>query len=227
MNRILIFGPHPDDIEIGMGGTVLNLVETGFEVYLCDMTNGEPTPMGTVKKRMQERKKATGILGVKDRFLIGLKNRFVFDSTESRKKVAELIRKVKPDIIFVPQENDAHPDHIATTKIIEAARFYSKFTKTKWKGQPHYPKRIIYYIASHLRTVFKPDFLVDISPYMEKKLELVKAYKSQFIENEKNTRAPEYLRNIAAYYGRMIGVEYAEGFIMKEIPGFSNLKNFL
>ena len=227
MKRVLIFGPHPDDIEMGMGGTVFNLNDNGYEVFLCDLTNGEPTPNGTVEKRLAEREIATKQLNIKKRFLLNLPNRYLFDSIDSRRMIAEVIREVKPEILFVPHWNDAHPDHIATCQICEAGRFYAKLTKTNWKGEPYFPKRIIYYIASHLKTVFKPDFIIDISKYIEQKLDLINVYESQFAANNRVEEVRNKLRTLAAYYGRLIGVEYGEGFIMKEIPGLNSLKEFL
>lgn len=227
MKTILIFGPHPDDIEMGMGGTVLNLIDHGFDVHLCDLTNGEPTPHGTVEKRLKEREEATRILGISNRYLLDLPNRYLFDTKQARIKAAEIIRKVKPEILFIPQALDAHPDHLAASQLCEAARFYAKLTKTDWAGDPHYPNRIIYYIASHLRTVFKPDFIIDISPYMEKKLKIIDAYKSQFLENGKDAYAKQKLSSIAKYYGGLIGTQFGEGFLMKEIPGLKSITEFI
>src|SRR6476659_4573015 len=129
MASILIFGPHPDDQELGMGGTIARLVKQGHRVHLADMTNGEPTPHGSPEIRAKESSQAAKILGV-DSTLVGLKNREVNHNLESRHKVAAIIRAHKPDWLFVPYPIDAHPDHVAVTRICEDARFDAKLTKT-------------------------------------------------------------------------------------------------
>src|SRR4051794_13507046 len=118
MASIVVFGPHPDDQELGMGGTIARLVKQGHKVHLADMTNGEPTPHGSVEIRAKESAEAARILGV-ERTLIGLVNREVTHNLESRHKVAAIIRAHKPDCLFVPYPIDAHPDHVAVTRICE------------------------------------------------------------------------------------------------------------
>src|SRR5262249_23256195 len=113
MACFLVIGPHPDDAELGMGGTIARLAQQGHKVHLIDMTNGEPTPHGTPEKRAAEAASAALVLGVA-RTLLGLKNREVTHSLESRHKLAALIRIHKPDALFVPYPIDAHPDHVAT-----------------------------------------------------------------------------------------------------------------
>src|SRR5580765_2954136 len=112
MASILVFGPHPDDEELGMGGTIIKLVSHGHAVHLVDMTNGEPTPKGSPEIRAKESAAAAKVLGV-DRTLVGLTNRQVTHDIESRYKVAAVIRKHRPSILFVPYPVDAHPDHVA------------------------------------------------------------------------------------------------------------------
>lgn len=139
---ILAISPHPDDVEGGMGGSIIKFLKLGHEVHIVDLTDGEPTPHGTPEIRREECKKATDLLGLTNRTTLDLPNRYLFDNVESRKKVAEVIRVVKPDILFLPYWEDAHPDHIQTTQIGEAARFYAKLTKTDLAGEPWYPGRL-------------------------------------------------------------------------------------
>ncbi len=162
MASILVIGPHPDDQELGMGGSIAVLVGQGHRVHLVDMTNGEPTPLGTPEKRAAESAAAAKILGV-ERTLVGLPNRQVVHSVEARYRVAAVIRRHRPDWLFVPYPIDAHPDHVAVTRIAEDARFDAKLTKTDIPGEPCYPKRIIYYYCTHLRMNFQPSFCLDIS----------------------------------------------------------------
>lgn len=220
MASILIIGPHPDDQELGMGGSIALLVSQGHRVHLVDMTNGEPTPLGTPERRAAEAAAAAKILGV-ERTLLGLPNRQVVHSIENRHRLAAVIRVHRPDWIFLPYPVDAHPDHVAVTRIGEDARFDAKLTKTDIPGEPCYPKRIIYYFCTHLRMNFDPTFCLDISAHMDTKLAAVRAYASQFIDNQ--SPAPEMLRTLNGYFGGRIGTAYAEPFFTHEVLGFGGL----
>jgi bacillithiol biosynthesis deacetylase BshB1 len=215
---ILVIGPHPDDQELGMGGTVARLVSQGHRVHLVDMTNGEPTPHGSVETRAKESTEAAKILGVQ-RTLLGLPNRQVVHNIESRHKLAALIRVHKPNVLFLPYPIDAHPDHVAVTRIGEDARFDAKLTKSNIPGEPWHPKRIIYYFCTHLRLNFVPSFCIDISEQMDQKMSAVAAYKSQFQTSE----IPDMVRNTCAYFGGRIGSKFAEPFYSHEVLGFSGL----
>src|SRR3954468_1513372 len=182
MASILVFGPHPDDQELGMGGSIVRLTKQGHAVHLVDMTTGEPTPLGSEELRAKEKAKAAQILGV-ERTLVGLPNRRVTHDLESRYKVAAVIRKHRPNWMFVPFPIDAHPHHAAGTGICEDARFDSKLTKTDIPGEPWHPKRIIYYYCTHLRMNFQPTFCIDISAEIDRKMESLACYASQFTRN--------------------------------------------
>src|SRR6185437_9456380 len=169
MASIVVVGPHPDDQELGMGGAIARLARQGHTVHLIDMTNGEPTPFGSVETRAREAAAAADVLGVK-RTLLGLTNRQVTHDIQSRHALAALYRVHRPNVIFVPFPIDAHPDHVAVTRIAEDARFDAKLTKTNIPGDPWYPKRIIYYYCTHLRMNFVPTFCLDITAQIETKL---------------------------------------------------------
>src|SRR5205085_8475344 len=182
MASILVVGPHPDDQELGMGGSIALLRSQGHAVHLIDMTNGEPTPHGSLELRAAESAAAAKVLGV-GRTLLGLKNREVTHNLESRHKLAALYRVHRPNVIFLPYPIDAHPDHVAVTRIAEDARFDAKLTKTDIPGEPWYPKRIIYYYCTHLRMNFVPTFCLDVSDQMERKMRALACYESQFRSN--------------------------------------------
>ncbi len=222
MANILVVGPHPDDQELGMGGTILSLAAQGHNILLLDMTNGEPTPLGSPEQREIEWTKAAEILGVKRR-LLGLPNRFVTHSVEARHKVAGVIREHQASIVFLPYFEDAHPDHIAVTRIVEDARFDAKLSKIDLPGDPIYPKWMIYYYCTHLRHVANPSFCLDISAYMDKKIEAIEAYETQFVLPEKNRKVVAWLRQMNGYMGSRIGVDYAEPFFMREPMGLNSL----
>jgi bacillithiol biosynthesis deacetylase BshB1 len=221
MANILVVGPHPDDQELGMGGTVIRLAQQGHNVLLLDMTNGEPTPLGTPEQREIEWTHAAEIMGVKRR-LLGLPNRSVMHTLEARHAVAGVIREHQADLVFVPFEQDAHPDHRAVTRIVEDARFDAKLTKIDLPGEPCYPKWLFYYYATHLRWVADPSFCLDITKQMDAKEAAIKAYETQFVLPEKNRRVVEWVRDFNSYMGSRIGVEYAEPFFTKEPLGLTS-----
>jgi bacillithiol biosynthesis deacetylase BshB1 len=201
-----------------MGGAIARFASQGHRVHLVDMTNGEPTPHGSVEIRARESAAAAKILGV-ERTLLGLKNREVVHNLESRHKLAALIRVHKPNVLFVPYPVDAHPDHVAVTKIAEDARFDAKLSKSNIPGDPWHPKRIIYYFCTHLRLNINPSFCIDISDKMETKMRAVAEYKSQFLSAE----IPDMVKTLAAYFGGRIGTKFAEPFYSHEVLGFGGI----
>ncbi len=220
MSQFLVIGPHPDDAELGMGGTIALLQGQGHQVHLLDMTNGEPTPLGDPRTRAAEAAAAANILGV-TRSLLGLPNRQVVHNLENRHRLAAALRQFRPEVIFLPYPIDAHPDHVAVTRLGEDARFDAKLTKTDIPGQPCYPKRILYYFCTHLRLNFNPVFCVDISGHMEQKMRAIEAYHSQFIAN--SSPVPQMVRTLNGYFGGRIGSQYAEPFFTHEVLGLSGL----
>ncbi len=224
MASILVIGPHPDDAELGMGGTILKLLAQGHRLHLVDMTNGEPTPHGSVEIRQREWTAAAKVLGVQ-RTLLGLKNREVQHTIEARHKLAAVIRVHKADWLFVPYPTDAHPDHVAVTRIAEDARFDAKLTKSDIPGEPYHPKRIIYYFCTHLRMNFMPNFCIDITDTIDRKIEAVDCYASQFVGA--SGHVPEMVRTISAYFGSRIGTKYAEPFYTHEMLGFGGLDQLI
>ena len=222
MARILVVGPHPDDQELGMGGTIARFAEQGHDVLLLDMTNGEPTPYGDPVSRAKEADAAAKILGV-ERRCIGLPNRMVEHSIAARHAVAGVIREHRAEIVFTPYFQDAHPDHIATTRIVEDARFDAKLTKIDLPGEPIYPRWLFYYYCTHLRWVADPNFLVDITGYEDRKRESIVAYETQFVVPEKNRRIVDWVAAAGTYLGSRIGTASAEPFYTKEPLGLTAL----
>ncbi len=222
MANILVVGPHPDDQELGMGGTVIRLAAQGHNVLLLDMTNGEPTPHGSPEQRETEWTAAAKIMGVKRR-LLGLKNREVEHTLAARHMVAGVMREHQAEIVFLPFMEDAHPDHVATTRIVEDARFDAKLTKTNLPGEPIYPKWMFYYYCTHLRWVVNPSFCIDITEQMDDKERAITAYESQFVTPEKNRKVVEWVRHLNGYMGSRIGTEYAEPFYSREPVALNSL----
>lgn len=217
MADVVCVGAHPDDVEIGMGGTVAALAASGVDVLIVDLTDGEPTPHGTHERRMEEAAESARVLGCRRRTL-GLPNRYLIDSIEARTALAEVLRAERPDTLFVPFPEDAHPDHLAASRIAEAARFYAKFTKTEMPGQPHYPSRVYRYMAVHLRLVREPSFLADITDTLPKKLAALGAYRSQFADNPANAGIIALMEQTAKMWGGIGRVGAAEPFFALEPP---------
>lgn len=208
-------GAHPDDVEIGMGGTVAKLVREGMRVAIVDLTDGEPTPHGTPETRASEAAEAARVLGVERRTLTQ-RNRYLFDTVEARTELAEVLRELRPRTMFVPYAQDAHPDHVAASQIALAARFYAKFTKTEMGGEPFYPERVYRYMAVHMRLVAEPSFIVDVTRDLQTKLEALSAYRSQFSANPSNAGVIELVRTQAAMWGALGRVEAGEPFFALE-----------
>ena len=224
MASILVIGPHPDDQELGMGGTIIKLAREGHRVHLIDMTNGEPTPRGTPEIRARESADAARVMGV-ERTLLGLKNREVVHDVASRHRLAALVRVHRPDWMFVPYPVDAHPDHVAVTRIAEDARFDAKLTKSQIPGEPWHPKRVIYYFCTHLRLNFPASFCIDISDTIEQKMKAVACYESQGLGAEGGLGI--MVRGISAYFGGRIGTAHAEPFFSHEVIGFRGLDQLI
>lgn len=229
MVDVLAVGAHPDDIELGAGGTVASLVRQGKSVVLLDLTNGEPTPYGSPEIRIKETEKSNGILKVEKRIMLDLKNRELMDTLEARMKVAEVYRELEPKTLLLPYCVDAHPDHVQASGITEAARFVAKYTKTEMKGKPFYPPRIFFYICSHLRKNISPSFIFDISDTVEQKLDALRSYNSQFFGGgKKNGEAfIKKIKSNAAYFGSLIGKDYGEPFICAEEIGVRSFDSFI
>ncbi len=170
MLDVLIIAPHPDDAELGMGGAIAKFVADDWQVGILDLTNGEPTPHGSPEIRARETAAATEILKVQWRQNLGLPNRSLEHTLEARHKLAAVIRQTRPRWLFAPYWIDAHPDHVAATSLVEAARFWAKLTKSDIPGEPHHPQRIFNYYCVHLKLTPQPAFILDISDYWEQKL---------------------------------------------------------
>ena len=217
MASFLVVAPHPDDAELGMGGTIVKLARAGHRVHILDMTNGEPTPRGSVETRTREWTAASEILGVA-RSNLGLINRQVQHTIEARHRAAAVIRAHRPDAIFVPYPTDAHPDHVAVTRIAEDARFDAKLTRTDIPGEPWHPKRVIHYFCTHLRLNIEPTFCIDISDTIDVKFRACEAYASQM-----TPQLLQMVRTLNEYFGGRIGAAAAEPFHSHEVIGVSGL----
>jgi N-acetylglucosamine malate deacetylase 1 len=226
---ILVVAPHPDDAELGMGGAILQYKADGFRVGVLDLTDGEPTPFGSPEIRARETAAATKILGLDWRGNLGLPNRSLQATLEARHQLAGVFRQLRPRILFSPYWIDAHPDHVAAVELIDAARFWSKLTKTDLPGEPHHPERILYYHCVHLRIVDKPSFVLDISRTWAGKIAAIECYQSQFVTG-RPTQPPTFLdrlRDQAAFWGASISRDYGEIFYSREPVPLSSMRDLM
>jgi N-acetylglucosamine malate deacetylase 1 len=223
----LVIAPHPDDAELGVGGTILLLKAQGARVGILDLTDGEPTPHGSPEIRRAETEAATRILGVDWRGNLGLPNRALQADLDSRHRLAGALRQLRPRWLFAPYWEDSHPDHVAASALVDAARFWAKLTKTDLPGEPHFPQRVVYYFAVHLRLHPRPSFVIDITPHLEAKMRAVACYRSQFIEGRPATPPTllDDLKDRARYWGWAIGSGYGEPFVCREEIGLRSLRD--
>ena len=215
---ILVVAPHPDDAELGMGGAIAKMLDLGWRVGVLDLTDGEPTPFGSLELRAAETQAATEVLGLTWRENLGLPNRRLQPTLEARGQLANVIRRVRPKWLFAPYWEDAHPDHLAATELIEAARFWAKLTKCELEGEPYHPQRVFHYYCVHLKHAAQPAFVLDISEHWERKQAAIACYASQFVTGREHLSPPflERMRDEAAYWGKVIGCRYGEPFHCRE-----------
>ena len=227
MLDVLAIAPHPDDAEIGIGASIVLLQAQGHRVGILDLTDGEPTPGGSIELRKRETDAASRILGVQWRRCLGLPNRSLEHTLDARWKLAGLLRQIQPGVLFAPYWEDAHPDHVAATELIEAARFWAKLSKSDLPGKPYLPERIYYYFCSHLRVHERPSFVLDVTEYMEVKMRALACFQSQFGDaSQGGTAIRNILEDVRArerYWGWTIGVSYGEPFMSREIIGLRSL----
>ncbi|MEM6472158.1 MAG: bacillithiol biosynthesis deacetylase BshB1 [Planctomycetota bacterium] len=225
----LVMAPHPDDAEIGMGGTIAKSIQQGMRVGILDLTTGEPTPHGNETLRRAETLRATEILDVTWRGNAGLVNRELQHTLEARRHIASYFRMLRPRWIFAPYFHDAHPDHVVATELTEAARFYAKLSKTDMPGERYHPERLYYYFCVHLRLAIDPSWIVDISDTIETKMESVKAYESQMITG-RPTEPPTMIERIeieSAHWGNLIAKKHGEPFATKEPLALTSLRDVI
>ena len=232
---ILAFGAHPDDVELGCGGTLAKEISNGKKVGIIDLTAGELGTRGSAETRTLEANKASKILGLKTRENLNFKDGFFKNNENHQIKVIQVIRKYQPEIILCNALDDRHIDHPKASKLVSDSSFLSGLVKIDTslngeKQQPWRPKSVYHYIQWKN---LSPDFVVDVSGFMEKKISAINAYKSQFYNPESNE--PETLIskknfidnviNRSSDLGRLIGVDYAEGFNTQRLLGVSSLND--
>jgi N-acetylglucosamine malate deacetylase 1 len=236
--NILAFGAHPDDVELGCGGTLAKSVAEGKKVGIIDLTQGEMSTRGTVKLRAEESQAAAKILGVSIRENLNFKDAFIVNDQAHQMEVIRILRKYTPEVVLCNAIEDRHIDHAKASDLVSHASFLSGLQRIETyddqgaKQAAFRPKHVFHYIQWKELT---PDFVVDISGFLDQKMEAIKAFKSQFYDE--NTDAPStpisslnFLESIASRannMGRLIYKDAAEGFTSERLLAVENFESLL
>ena len=234
---MLAFGVHPDDVELGCAGTLLASIAQGKTVGIADLTKGELGTRGSAEIRMEEAAAAAKVMNVSVRINLEMADGFFVNDEVNQRKVIQIIRRYKPEIVLCNAPEDRHPDHGRSAKLVEDACFLAGLRKieTVEEGtnqQAWRPKYIFHYLQDRF---LQPDFVFDISDFHDRKLEAIKCYKTQFYNPELNEPEtyisnPDFLEAIKAralMLGKRIGVKYAEGYITKKIIGINSFDSII
>ena len=218
---LLVFGPHPDDLEIGLGGTIARHVAQGSTVGLCDMTAGEMGSNGTVEQRLAEAEAARVVLGAAWRENLRLPDRQIGKSPDHLATLAAFIRRHRPRVVAAPYWSDRHPDHVAASALITEAVFNAGLRKYKAEGDAHKAEWICYYFINDSAT---PSFVVDVSAQYETKRKALDCHVTQFQPPGSGTAATrlntpvfrQLIESRDAQFGALAGVTWAEGLIVRD-----------
>jgi N-acetylglucosamine malate deacetylase 1 len=220
---LLAIGPHPDDVELTCGGTVLKMSQAGYRTGILDLTRGETGSRGTPEIRLREAARAAKFLGVKVRRNLGLPDAQLEVIEEYKQAIAEVLRELQPHTVILPYWDGRHPDHYTAGRLGYEACFIAGLRNYPLQGEAFRPFKILYATAyDHVR----PNLAVDITAQFERRRRAILSYTSQFRppRKERRSKVPlpldeleDRMTHQARHYGRMIGVKYAEGFISKEV----------
>jgi bacillithiol biosynthesis deacetylase BshB1 len=219
---LLVFGPHPDDLEIGLGGTIAKHVALGHRVGLCDLTRGELGTNGTPEQRVQEGEAARAVLGASWRENLALPDGGIGSDPSHLRTVVELIRIARPKTIAVPYGRDRHPDHVAASHLLTRAAFLSGLTRYATASEKWRADWLLYYFINDSR---RPSFVVDVSAHYETKRAALACHRSQFAPpstgaaaTRLNTpRFQQLIESRDAQFGALTGVDFAEGVVVREL----------
>jgi bacillithiol biosynthesis deacetylase BshB1 len=217
---LLAFGPHPDDVEIGLGGTLAKHAALGHSVGLCDLTRGEMSSNGTPDERMKEAEAARKVLGAAWRENLALPDRAIGSAPDHTRRAVELIRRVRPRTIAIPYWQDRHPDHQSSSALLRDAVFNAKLTRYEAAGEPWQPEWVCHYFINDAGPA---SFVVDVSGHYDTKRQALACYASQFTRAtesaETRLNSPSFSQLIEsrdAQFGALAGVRFAEGIVVNE-----------
>lgn len=234
---MLVFAAHPDDAELSCSGTILSQVTMGKKVGIIDLTKGEMGTRGTPEVRMKEARDAAEILGLSVRVNLEFKDIYFQNDEAHQLEVVKMIRKFQPEIVLANAITDRHPDHPKAAELVKQACFMSGLQKIattldKEKQSPWRPRKVFHYIQSNY---IKPDVIIDVSDFWEKRMASILAYKSQFYNPDatepetfiSSSQFIDLLKARATEFGKSVGVKYGEGFNIDHHLGAKDLFNLL
>jgi len=218
---LLAIGPHPDDIEIGIGGIVAKHAALGHRVGLCDVTAGEMGSNGTVEERLAEAEAARRVLGAAWRVNLRLPDRAIGTSPEHQRAVAGLVRSARPRVVAIPYWSDRHPDHVAASHLLTEGIFSAGLRRYQADGEAWKPESVCYYFINDMAV---PSFVVDVSEHYDTKRRALACHVTQFQPSQKDAvatrltsvRFRQLVESRDAQFGAMAGVAYAEGLVVKQ-----------
>ena len=225
---ILVFGPHPDDIEIGLGGTVARHTAAGHRVGLCDLTRGELSSNGTPERRQAEAGEAARVLGAAWRENLGWPDGGIAATPSMIRSAVDVIRHHRPRTIAIPYWDDRHPDHVAASHVLRTAAFTSALRRYVTDLDPWRPDWVCYYFINDGAA---PSFVVDVSAHYQRKRDALDCYRSQFAPGEDGAVATRLtaatfrplIESRDAQFGALAGVAFAEGIVVREPVSRSGL----
>lgn len=218
---VLAIAAHRDDVEQTCGGTLLRMAARGLRTAILDLTRGEAGTRGTAEDRAREAHEAARLLGVSRREALDLPDGAIENTLENRKKIARVLREVRPRVVILPYWQARHPDHAIVASLGYEACFLSGLAKVETGAVPHRPFKIVY---ASLYADVRPSFVVDITPFIEQRHAALMAYKSQYANQDAGSGlfvAEEEIRERtfaeARHYGLLAGVKFGEPFVQKEV----------
>jgi bacillithiol biosynthesis deacetylase BshB1 len=218
---LLAVGPHPDDIEIGIGGTVAKHVALGLRVGLCDLTAGEMGSNGTVDERLAEAENARQVLGADWRVNLRLPDRAIGSDPEHMRTVAGLVRRARPRVVALPYWSDRHPDHVAASALLTESVFSAGLRRYQADGEAWKPEWVCYYF---INDSVAPSFVIDVADHYETKRRALACHVTQFAPSAADavatrltsSRFQQLIESRDAQFGALAGVAFAEGFVVKQ-----------
>src|SRR5436309_5187657 len=225
---ILTIAAHPDDIEPTWQGTLMKMLDSGYSLGILDLTQGEMGHRGTQEIRALEAEAARALIGARFRERLNLGDSRLIASIENRFALAEKIRAARPRTVILPYWKGRHPDHYTAATLGYEACYAAGLKHLPVSGEPHRPKKILYASMYHDD---RPSFLVDISPYFDRKLAAINCFASQFAGDMRDVtelypawgRLIDRIRTQCKYFGHLMGVEYAEPFIVREVMAVEDI----
>lgn len=227
---LLVISAHPDDAEISAAGTILKSVSEGKKVALVDLTQGERGTRGSAELRMIEAQKASEVMGIHYRENLEMADCFFTDTPENKMRVIDAIRKYRPEIVFTNSLRDRHPDHARAAKLVADCCFYAGLPKIETSNQAWRPRAVYHFNQDYYN---RPDFVIDITEHMQKKIETLKSFSSQFFDpNSQEPKTPisgeeffDFIKGRAMDFGRFAGYQYGEGFVASRPMGMRDVFN--